>query len=210
MFLTRVYLDKLCRDFQKDMGDVYRLHQRVMSAFDEKLPAEERVLFRVEEPKDSPPFMLVQAHTAPDWGKWSQDYILPTHLCPPTVLENPAIKEFEPTLREGPYVFRLRANPVADNSGKRRGLIREDKQREWLEHKGELHGFTPLRYYVYDEGFKRGYRGRRQMTFVSVVYEGVLRVDNLDMMREAVCNGVGRSRAFGFGLLSLRPMGGQL
>jgi CRISPR system Cascade subunit CasE len=40
----------------------------------------------------------------------------------------------------------------------------------------------------------------------AIGFEGVLTVDKPDALQHALCNGIGRGKSFGLGLLSLAPL----
>jgi CRISPR system Cascade subunit CasE len=49
-------------------------------------------------------------------------------------------------------------------------------------------------------------RKRSQLTFVSVLFEGRLRVTDPGKFRATLERGVGSAKAYGFGLLSIAPI----
>jgi CRISPR system Cascade subunit CasE len=56
------------------------------------------------------------------------------------------------------------------------------------------------------DGAESGSRGDAVVTFASVRFEGVLEVRDADRFREALANGIGPGKAYGFGLLSIAPV----
>jgi CRISPR system Cascade subunit CasE len=115
------------------------------------------------------------------------------------------------------YVFSLRANPtqmrvVRTANGKRRkngrrtGIFQPAALRQWIARKLEAAGcqleqlaFDPP---VRDHFYRKGRRG----THLRVDFRGVLRVQDRQAFFRAVQEGIGRARAFGFGMLLLRPL----
>ena len=108
--------------------------------------------------------------------------------------------------------FRLCANPTyslksTDGSrGKVKAHITKEHQRAWLIKQGEKHGFhvtegsfdvVESRWY-YFKGNKP-----RQVSILSVTYEGVLKVTDENVFREALVSGIGRQKAYGLGLLTI-------
>lgn len=112
--------------------------------------------------------------------------------------------------------------------GRRVELRSEVDQIGWLERKGRDAGFTVESVRRVPDvpdvivtarskiGFTGGYRrrpvpgagdGRDRLTFASVVMEGHLRVTDADKFRQAVINGIGPAKAYGFGLLSIARAG---
>jgi CRISPR system Cascade subunit CasE len=109
--------------------------------------------------------------------------------------------------------------------GKRVELQREEDQLAWLERKGENGGFelltvraSPGGSSVSDESRSpvanvrtvpndkvRGGPKSAQLTFGSVLFDGVLRVTDAGRLLETIQAGIGSGKAYGFGLLSIAP-----
>jgi CRISPR system Cascade subunit CasE len=109
--------------------------------------------------------------------------------------------------RDQILVFRLRANPTVKRDGKRHGYLREEDQIRWLWRKAEEGGFGVVDVRVRPENSLTARRiSGPPMSFLSVVFEGRLRVFDPERFLDTVRNGVGSAKGFGFGLLSLaRP-----
>ncbi len=222
MYLSRLILNPRSRSVQYDLGNYYQLHRTLMKAFPTPLPDGERILFRVEQTRRSI-YILVQSHTPPDWAFLEQkkNYLLPPLDCPPQILDNPSIKTFSLNLLpQQRFTFRLRANPTVKhrrgdpdettgrNKGKRDPLYHEEAQLQWLQAKGDQHGFRLLKTAIFDEGnfyiWRTASEGRRtKMTFHAVRFEGVLEVTDPQALAQAISRGIGPAKSFGFGLLSL-------
>ncbi len=111
--------------------------------------------------------------------------------------------------------------------GKRVDLRREPDQIAWLQRKGEQGGFElPVAVFntavpevrIVPEGVRLGRQATagkdvapvsgataRRMSFGSVMFEGRLAIVEPDRFRQAVVDGIGSGKAFGFGLLSVAP-----
>lgn len=110
------------------------------------------------------------------------------------------------------------------STGPRVALLREDDQIAWLVRQGEQHGFrlveqdrswefddepTPKNYALTVASAKVGgargpNRQRTGLTHLAATFDGELIVTNPDAFREALREGVGPAKAYGFGLLSVR------
>ncbi len=238
MYLSCLMLNPRHRRAQRELAHPYELHRTVFSAFPPALPPGERVLYRLDaDPRMSLLALLVQSQYAPDW-RWADDalgYLLRPSQCKPFDLEltagqmlafrlraSPTVKKAthqeEPILSLG-YVAAARERraqgqkKLSGHNGIRLGLFKEDDQRAWLNHKGELHGFCVLRALIMPEGLQvgvkpdeqEGERVHRSMAHLAVRYEGLLQVTDATLLREAVRSGIGSAKGFGFGLLSLGP-----
>lgn len=215
MYLSQLILNPRHRRVQKEVALPYQLHRSLMNAFPDDLQeGQERVLFRLEKrPRATALTLLVQSFTLPDWS-WlaapnARGYLLPVDV------PNPSTKSFDLRLAPGQELtFRLRANPTArrrlpDGSRKRVGLCKEEEQRAWLERKAEQGGFQILsartsQQDTIKEKVKRD-KETIELCFLSVQFDGLLRVHDPDRLHASVRNGVGSGKGMGFGLLSLAP-----
>jgi CRISPR system Cascade subunit CasE len=232
MYLSRLVLNPGSRAVRNDLSDCRGLHRTILSAFPQAnkeqggARAEFGVLFRADANSHSGRItLLVQSQTEPDWSQLPKDYLLDDF----DELENPAVKRVDKSydaLSEGMRLrFRLRANPtrrlpllienrVGKERGKRVEIFGEEDQLDWLRRKGEQHGFRLLAACVNPnvvnaranpEGKIIGWREHSQppMKFGSALFEGELEVVNAEAFREALRNGIGSGKAYGFGLLSV-------
>lgn len=211
MYLSQLILNPRNRRVQRELADLYQLHRSLMRAFPEEVsPEDERVLFRVDEhPRFGVPALLVQSLTLPDWSWLGQDPGARGYLLPVDV-PNPAVKPLNLHLATGQVlVFRLRANPTVKRAGKRRGLVREEDQRAWLERKAAEGGFRVLSVRITREGAANGEVRRGEeahnLLLLAVRFDGLLQVVDPERLVATVQRGVGSGKGFGFGLLSLAP-----
>lgn len=235
LYLSRLILNPRSRRVQKELANPYELHRSLMRSFPKALPAGERVLFRVELDEDTGiPTVLLQSRTRPDWA-WltedgARDYLLPNHLLPSTIQPPEHLSmtdfDFSDTFTPGQTLsFRLRANPAekrwlpkdkddpaSEKKPMRVGLYTKDgksaeeRQRAWLERKGEAGGFHILSVNIAAEGKIRGEtsgKTRHDLQFHAVRFEGLLQVTDPDALWETVQAGIGPGKGLGFGLLSL-------
>jgi CRISPR system Cascade subunit CasE len=136
-------------------------------------------------------------------------------------------KPFMPLLRAGQRLgFALRVNPVICRSGKRHDLLMETKRRlkesvdpremwehqaeaarKWLERQGEHSGFQLVQAEVdnYRQHRLTRLADSRPVQFSSVDYQGTLIVNEPERFLARIVAGWGKSRAFGCGLMLIRP-----
>ena len=210
MYLSRLILNPRSRQVQREMADSYQLHRTIMAAFPEDLPADERVLFRVDL-ADGLPVLLVQSHHPPDWIRLGppgeRDYLRPTSL------PNPAVKPVTLALTAGQRLhFRLRANPTVKQGGKRVGLYRQEEQIAWLQRQAGRNGFSLVDVWAQQEGKDKalihGDERTHRATLLAVRFDGVLAIRDPQLVANAARNGIGPAKGLGFGLLSLAPSSG--
>lgn len=209
MYLSRLILNPRNRAVQRDLARPGEMHRSVLRAFPDNLTAEtERVLYRLDQqPQTQQLCLLVQSQGAPDWSTLDAGYLLLD------IADNPATKEVALHLQPGQRLaFRLRANPTKrlsagkGNIGKRIGLYKMEEQVEWLQRKGEQHGFAiqsalPTQQQRIDQ-----HSTDRDLKFFSVQFDGILQVTDPAAFLTALQAGIGSGKAFGFGLLSVAPV----
>lgn len=219
MYLSRLILNPRCRQVRKELSASYQLHRTLLRAFP---PKEEggpgRVLFRVDINKlTGVPTVYVQSEKEPDWDHLTalNDYLLTAGES----IVNPAHKSMDKQfgkIRQGQLLaFRLRANPTFKRQGKRFGWLKEEEQVEWLRRKAGIGGFDLVSVRIVPEGMvkDRKIRGStpnhnttsHPLTFLSVRFDGVLRVADINRFLHTMRNGIGSGKALGFGLLSVGP-----
>ncbi len=216
MYLSRLILNPRNRRVQREVAHPYQMHRSLMRAFpDELKKGDERVLFRLEPGRNGALTLLVQSWTLPDWSflaePGARDYLLPVGE------PNPAVKSFDLDLAPGQVLaFRLRANPTAkrafDDKKRRVGIYDEEEQFAWLKRKGELGGFRIVSASTggqedVGDTLKRD-QETHKVKLAAVQFDGLLQVTDVERLRQAVRQGVGSGKGFGFGLLSLaKPVG---
>ncbi|ECA0400556.1 type I-E CRISPR-associated protein Cas6/Cse3/CasE [Salmonella enterica subsp. enterica serovar Newport] len=136
-------------------------------------------------------------------------------------------RPFAPELSVGQILrFTLRANPTICKAGKRHDLLMEAKRQvktqpdsrdiwtyqqqaalEWLSRQGEQNGFALREASVdaYRQQQIRREKSRQMIQFSSVDYAGVLVVNNPVLFLQRLVQGYGKSRAFGCGMMLIKP-----
>ncbi|WKT61209.1 type I-E CRISPR-associated protein Cas6/Cse3/CasE [Microbulbifer thermotolerans] len=206
-------------------GDAYANHQLLWKLFTE---SEERpFLFRQEMEKE-------QLDTYESPRGLPLFYVLSSRAPVPVpgLLECES-KPFDPQLSPGDrLLFKLRANPTVarkstgKQSSRRHDVLMDAKwhcrqqgrdtpgevraameasAEQWLRSRCEQWGFS-LNMSPQLSGYRQHQwrRQQRQIRFSSVDYEGAITVTDPERLRAALFNGVGRSRAFGCGMLMVR------
>lgn len=222
MYLSRLQLNVRSREAQRDLGNVHNMHRRVMSAFPDDQPSGARqamaTLYRLDSDHRGGVSLLVQSLTEPNWAKLPADYLVDLRG------DNPAVSRLDLLLSQVAvarvYRFRLRANPTrrirtgTDEAGKRVEVTGFETLCQWFSRKANQSGFVPnagewgSSLVVTEEGKVLGHRGGGRLTFGSVLFEGQLKVSDVDAFKRTVEGGIGSAKAFGFGLLSIAPLSG--
>lgn len=206
----------------------YHVHQRLCMAF----PSAERktgdtnfikmkrqvnggFLFRVDPLPGGRAMIIVQSAVEPDW-----EYAF--HNAEYFMAAPPQWKPYNPSFTHGQRLrFRLLANPTrclrSKSIGPDGNQIREEyigkrvpvpagKMIEWLIDRSEKAGFSiEEKAATFHQGYIsiRKSREAEEIRLRAVRYEGMLNVVDASIFRDIIISGIGRGKAFGFGLLSV-------
>lgn len=174
--------------------DGYAWHRLIWTAFPGKPDAGRDFLFRVDaQERNFRLLLLSRAAPAPILGlQWQTRTVAP---------------EF---LGHDVYRFQIKANPTMRRSADKRrlGIYAESRLADWMRRKASENGFHVVEGSLAVGGpvtetfVRHGVRGRH----VAVDFGGVLEVSDRERFRHAFAHGIGAAKAFGYGLLMLRPL----
>lgn len=193
MYIARLELNLRSAMVQSELKNIYELHRSLMRGFpDREEGGSGRVLFRVEEKLkrglSMPVLMVSEKRIEP--AKYRESYLLGCR-----------VKEYSVKPIAGMTLrFCLRANPTMRREGKRVGLKEPLEQQAWLTRKADQAGFT-LSSLTFER--EEDVRGTGGIYFQSVLYRGVLTVEDAELFQKALYKGIGSGKGFGFGLLSV-------
>lgn len=218
-YLSRLIFNLRDRHAQHDLADCQELHRSILAGFPDVADTTARsalgILYRVEASGQRPQ-ILVQSAVRPNWSGRHPGYLA----------EKPESRQIDgvyAALDNGQRLrFRLRANATKRVlreegwAGKRVNLQREEDQLAWLQRKGSAGGFDLVQVrctggvpsvQVAPQPAEHGRRDERRLTFGAVLFDGELRITDVDVFRAALRNGIGSGKAYGFGLLSIGTAG---
>ena len=222
MFLTKIALAPERRLARKFLGSPQAMHAVVMSAtggHDGNGPG--RVLWRVDRGVTTALYIL--SPLEPDCSR-----LVAEAGTAGTQARTLDYSPFLASLDAGQlWAFRLAANPSYSASrgpgvrGQRYGHVTVEQQRLWLMDRVPRFGFELMPVdHANGEGIDKavlvayrerpvfnrrrpGGEGYDRVTINRTVYEGVLRVTDPEPLRRALIAGIGRSKAYGCGLMTL-------
>lgn len=201
MFLTRVTTDA-ADAARRRLSDRYRWHQEIWKAFpDVPEGTTQDHLFRLDfHPAQIILWILSSGEPKPlDWGRWETKEVNKSFL---------SHSRYEFALCANPTVMRVvrLEDGSRKKNGRRTTIYSEEELKEWLAQKGEKNGFRveqslcdpPVKDYFY--------KGKQSGVHARVDFRGILSVTDADRFASAWKNGIGSAKAFGFGLLLLKPI----
>lgn len=200
-------LNERAQKVQRDLGNAHQLHRQIMQAFPDEAaqhqnedwhPRQEwHILFR-QEPDSN--IVLVQSAIEPDWTQLPEGY-LQQHITKPV---HYVAEQFQSgrVLR-----FRLRANPSKRDKATRKtvGLFKQVDQLAWLERRSQRCGFRLHSTNVIPSPnlFGQKGKGNAPICITTALYQGILQVTDAISFTETLCQGLGRGKSYGCGLLSV-------
>ena len=214
MYLSRVKIDVNNRRKTRDLDHLGAYHNWVEESFPDEMKSGERSrkLWRIE-PVDGDPYLLVLSKEKPDVKKLDKY----------GVTNSAQTKDYNVLLnqlRVGDRLrFRVVLNPVTSLSqGKASGkrgriipLVTADQQLDFLIQRAGKHGFSlDAEAMVTEKSFEILKRpNQKPLKICKAAYGGFLTIEDLGLFKTVLVNGLGKKKAYGFGLLTVIPGGVQ-
>lgn len=210
MYITQVEMDIFDRKKMKELSHVAAVHNWVEQAFPDEISSgnRSRKLWRIDA-INGRQYLLVTSESSPDLDLLNR-YGVPGSA---------QTKEYSPFLQKlkaGQKVrFKITVNPVEaiqEEKGQR-GRVKPhvtiSQQKKFLMDRSVSNGFR-LREDEF-EVTERSYvplikRGQRIVNLSKVTCEGLLTIADADEFRKTLIQGIGKKKAYGFGLLTVMPM----
>lgn len=202
MYLTKVVLNRQLRGARILLSNPQKLHAAINASFPESVEYTQetgRPLYRVENSKNDT-IIYISSPLHPDVK----------HIIEQAGRENDvdssvtkSYDKFLNSIQNGDiFRFRLNANPTVMINKNRIPLIKE-KRLDWLNRKGDLHGFSILDSSMSNDTKVEFKHNPRKITFSYCTFDGRLQVNDNTELINAIKNGIGSQKAYGMGLLSL-------
>ena len=210
MYLSQVEIDVLNRRKIKDLTHLGAYHNWVEMSFPDEVGQEIRTrkLWRIDRIRDHL-YLLIVSEDKPDLGAMEKYGV-------PGSAETKCYDKFLGSISEGRlYRFRVTLNPVravSQGEGKRGRIMPEitaEQQLAFLESRAERLGFKlmPEEYQIVErswEPFRK--KGQRMMRLSKATYEGILKVTDEELFYNTLTKGIGKKKAYGFGLMTVIPL----
>lgn len=225
MYLTRVEIDYRRHSSARELVFVEAIHNWVERSFPQEFTTKQRSrkLWRLDRLQGKN-YLLIVSATKPDLQILEHMY---------GVSGSAQSKDYnaylQQQLRLGARLrFRLPLNPViAKSSGCLRGKLKphitEEYQLKYLASRAEKHGFSLKKgeFFVVERDWvvfhrccqitkKPNHKGKkRPIALVKVIYEGVLTVTDVAALHQLLTLGMGKKKAYGFGMMTVVPFGSE-
>ena len=205
MYLSRVELDPIRRSTMTALAAPQKFHGAVESAFSGE---RRRRLWRLDRLGEKL-YLLLLSEEMPDLSGVVEQF--GTGAAPESRNYDPLLARITPGSR---WQFRLAANPTKSCKDAKKPAARgtvaahctTQYQKQWLLERAAKHGFalTEGAFQVTRKQtchFRKN--GKRPVTLLAVTYEGILQVTDPEAFREMLCQGIGRGKAYGLGLMTI-------
>ena len=215
MYLSRVKIDVGNRKKTKDLDHLGAYHNWVEESFPDEAKSgkRSRKLWRIDQVAGNP-YLLVLSKGRPDIQRLGRYGVTNTAQ---TKDYNLLLNQLQTGDR---LRFRLVLNPVISLSqGKasgRRGrvipLVTADQQLDFLKQRAGKHGFSldDDEVMVTERNFEILKRPKQKpLKICKAAYGGFLTIEDLGLFKAVLVNGLGKKKAYGFGLLTVIPEGAQ-
>jgi CRISPR system Cascade subunit CasE len=217
MYFSRVAINKGLRKSMQALAFPQMMHAAVLGSFPPDLEQDatekKRILWRTDTLGENT-WLYVLSAEKPDFTHIVEQFGWPTSD------QKWDTKDYEPfltRLQAGQHWrFRIHANPVHTVDGKIYAHVTVAQQKKWLKDRAEKNGFSfatvssgDHTFDIMDVMHRNRLKFRKKPTDKTLVtlsvatYEGELVVEDADMLRQALCSGIGRAKAYGCGLLTL-------
>jgi CRISPR system Cascade subunit CasE len=210
MFMSRVAIDTKNRKKLRDLSHLGAYHAWVEDSFSQERsrPKAERSrkLWRIDHLQGAS-YLLVVSPGRPDLGAFEKYGVAGSAAC----------QDYEPFLDRLAVGARLRfratLNPVVSvaQAGEKRGRvmphITAEQQMQFLLNRAAKNGFVLKAddFTITDRGFALLRKGGENIRLARATYEGMLEVADMARFRRALTGGIGRKKAYGFGLMTVIP-----
>lgn len=197
-------------------SNTYKEHQVLWKLFDDDPKAKRDFIYRYEPQNNTPAYYIVSSRKPVD----------------SSFLWDIQTKDYKPVLNTGQqFAFMLRVNPVITKEGKRHDVVMHEKHRidyknmdknkrpttqelvekagrKWLTKRAEQGGFSFNDSSVRIDGYRPNTSGRKkgkkEIRYNTMDFRGILTVTDTDKFTKTLMQGLGKSKAFGCGLMLIR------
>lgn len=210
MYISRVEVDVKNRKKIKNLSHVAAYHSWVEDSFpkEKKLENRTRKLWRVDT-LNNKTYLILVSQEKPNFSCLEKYGVEGT-------AESKQYDTFLNSIKNGDrYRFRITLNPVislSQGSGNK-SLIKPhvtiEYQRKYLIDRSIKNGFEldENEFSIVERGYENFYKsGQKKVRLVKATYEGILTVKSADLLKDVLIKGMGKKRAYGFGLITVITM----
>lgn len=209
MYLSRVEIDYKDRDTSRELNHLGAFHNWVEQSFPEEFENNERTrkLWRIDR-LNGKDYLLIVSESKPEISKLEKYGKKGTG-------EVKDYGSYLDSLKVGErFKFRAVINTTKSipSSSQKRGkvipLTHEEEQMKYLLDRSEKNGFhlEPEDFYLVRSGFEKLVKnGDKKLELIKAEFQGELSIIDKDKFINTLTKGLGRKKAYGFGMLTVIP-----
>ena len=206
MYMTRMRLNTEKRKTRIALTNRNWFHGAVENALGQ---TDDRKLWRLDK-LNGEYYLMIVSKDKPDMSAAVCEFGYPEDPAPWETLE---YDKFLSGIEKGSiWYFKLTANPVMESHGVIYNHAGVNNQTKWLMDRAKKNGFS------IDENslgvfnshwvsFKKRKEQNRRVTLLSVTFEGVMEIEDPDLVRKALVSGIGKGKAYGQGMMTIMKAG---
>ncbi len=210
MNISRVEIDIATRRKIKELTHLGAYHNWVEQSFPEEIERKERTrkLWRIDKIQGKN-YLIIISKEQPDISLLEKYGVKGSG-------ESKSYDAYLDSLKQGERMrFRVTLNPCitlsrgSGNRGETKPHVTLEHQLQYLLDRSEKNGFrlNASEYTIVERGYEIFRRkNQRPIRLIKVVYEGVLRIDNLELFKKTLTEGFGKHKAYGFGMMTVMPI----
>ncbi|WP_303975283.1 type I-E CRISPR-associated protein Cas6/Cse3/CasE [Streptococcus merionis] len=211
MYISRVEIDRTNRRKIHNLVHVGAYHAWVEESFPNefKQSIRTRKLWRVDRIKDKD-YLIIVSKGKPDLQQLEKYGVKGT-------AQTKDYQRFLDGIHIGSRMrFRVVLNPVvsiASPENTKRGVVKphvtSEHQMNYLLERSEKNGFLLVRKdcSIVERSYEVFKKSVKPIRLIKVVYEGTLTVRDVKLFKKLLIEGIGKKKAYGFGLMTVIPLG---
>lgn len=204
MYLTQVEINRDNRQKYRDLDHLGSYHRWVERSFPQEFEDNQRTrkLWR-KDTLNEKEYLLIVSEIEPD-KECLEEYGV-EHSAKTLNYE-----QFLETLNEkNTYRFKVELNPVRRFDGREKAHTTVEHQLRYLTERQEQKGFKVIKDTVgiSSRGVKPlKKKNQQELSVVYAVYEGLLKITDLEKFKQTLTKGFGRKKSYGFGMMTVIPI----
>lgn len=213
MYISRVEVDRTNRRKIRNLTHVGAYHSWVEKSFPEETEQSIRTrkLWRIDriQGKD---YLIIVSENKPDLQRLEKYGVVGS-------AQTKDYQRFLDSINTGSRMkFRIVLNPVISKvspDSPKRGIVKphvtSEYQMKYLVERSEKNGFSLVgeNFSIVDRGYEVFQKAVKPIRLVKITYEGTLTVSDVTLFKKMLMEGMGKKKAYGFGLMTVIPLGNE-
>lgn len=213
MYISRVEIDHTNRRKIRCLTHIGAYHAWVEESFPEEMEQSIRTrkLWRIDRIQDKD-YLIIVSENKPDLQGLEKYGVSGS-------AQTKDYQQFLDNIYTGSRMkFRVVLNPVislVSPDNLKRGIVKphvtSEYQMNYLLERSDKNGFSLIKedFSIVERGYEVFKKAVKPIRLIKVVYEGILTVSDADLFKKLLTEGMGKKKAYGFGLMTVIPLGNE-